>query len=183
MGQYRFLQNTNPEYFIAYKFPRIARHKISQDTCMVKISLRYALGVIKSYTKIVGKMMHLSKEKLYSIYLSPVFSSSLPVRYFSFSIFSLANAFSLLCFLFLVLAFPFSFSRFPLFLVISFPCVSLSPLFSHPCFLLPFFLSTVLSFPISSFPIFVFPFLPFSTFDCYQCLLRQNSWTKSRQKT
>jgi hypothetical protein len=40
-----------------------------------------------------------------------------------------------------------------------------------------------LSFPISSFPIFVFPFLPFSTLDGYQCLLRRNSWTKSRQKS
>jgi hypothetical protein len=159
MGQYRYLQNTNPKYFIAYKFPRIARHKISQDTCMVKISLRYALGVIKSYTKIVRKMMHFSKEKLYSIYLSPVFSSSLPVWYFSFSIFSLANAFSFFCFPFLVLAFPFSFSRSPLFLVISFPCFSfpfiLSPLlFSYPSFqsfVFPYFVFPHLSLSFSSF--------------------------------
>ncbi len=178
MGQYRYLQNTNPEYFIAYKFPRIARHKISQDTCMVKISLRYALGVIKSYTKIVGKMMHFSEEKLYPVYLSPVFSSSLPVRYFSlpfflFPLFSLPSV-GFPLFLFKVSPF-FSWFLSPVFL---FPLYSLTLAFSYPVFL-----SKVLSFPISSFSIFVFPFLPFSTLDGYQFLLRRNSWTKSRQKS
>jgi hypothetical protein len=159
MGQY--LQKTNPEYFIAYKFLRIARYKISQDTCMVKISLRYALGVIKSYTQIVGKMMHFSKEKLYSVYLSPVFSSSLPVWYFSFFHFFpckciLSPLFSLPSF-----GFPLFLFQVSLFLVFSFPCVSLSPLF------LSFF-----SFNSFIFPYFVFPqfCLSFSSFFHFRLL-------------
>ncbi len=106
-------------------------------------------------------MMHFSKEKLYPVYLSPVFSSSLPVRYFSFPFFLLQMLSLSSVFPFPVLAFPFSFSRFPLFFVISFPII-LSPLLSLYLF----------SFQSFVFPYFVFPHfcLSFSSFFLFRLL-------------